>query len=47
MSVPRLLALLFVVSGMPGASPVDRGRARGAEHRIELRRTEGAFVERS
>jgi hypothetical protein len=31
------------VSGVPEAFPVDRGRAQGAGHRIELRRTERAF----
>jgi hypothetical protein len=34
---------LFVVSGMPGASPVGRGWARGAGHRIRMRRTKKGF----
>jgi hypothetical protein len=33
----------FVVSGVPGASPVDRGRARGVGHRIRPGWTEGGF----
>jgi hypothetical protein len=39
-SALRLLVSLFAVSGAPVASPVDRGRARGAGHRIGPRRRE-------
>jgi hypothetical protein len=31
------------VSGMPGASPVDQGQARGAEHRIGPGRIDRVF----
>jgi hypothetical protein len=39
-------ASLFAVSGVPGASPVVRGRARGAGHRIWTRRTKLGYGER-
>jgi hypothetical protein len=42
-SGPLLFASFFVVSGVPGASPVYRGRARVAGHRIGPHRTEGGF----
>jgi hypothetical protein len=41
-----LPASLLVLSGAPGASRVDRGRARGAGHRIGRCRTEGGFEAR-
>ena len=42
-SVPRLVLLLFVLSGAPEASPVAPGWPRGAGHPIGTRRTERAF----
>jgi hypothetical protein len=41
------LGSLLDVSGVPGASPVDRGRDQGTGHRIGPRRTERSFVPRS
>jgi hypothetical protein len=42
-SGPPLPASLLVVSGMPGASPVDQGRAWGAGHRIGSRQMDRPF----
>jgi hypothetical protein len=42
-SGPPLPASLLSLSGVPGASPVERGRARDAGHRIGPPRTERAF----
>jgi hypothetical protein len=42
-SGPPLPASFLVVSGAPDASPVDRGQAQGARHRIGPRLTEGGF----
>jgi hypothetical protein len=39
-------ASLFVVSGVPGASPLGRGQPRDAGDRIETRRTKNDFKER-
>jgi hypothetical protein len=45
-SDPPIPASLHTLSGTSEAFPVERGRARGVEHRIGQRRVEKAFEAR-